>query len=55
MPYQNDCWKGEAGEVVQEGESETFDEQVSDKNMRNYLLYGAIAFGVYWFLIRKKQ
>ena len=55
MPYQQSCWRGKEGEVVEEGEDETYEQQISDKNMRTYLLYGAVAFGVYWFLIRKKQ
>jgi len=55
MAYKSECWKGRPDEVVEEGEEETYEQQISDKNMRTYLLYGAVAFGVYWFLIRKKQ
>jgi len=55
MPYQNDCWKGRPDEVVQEGEDTDFETQVKDKNIKTYLLYGAIAFGVYCFFIRKKN
>jgi hypothetical protein len=54
MVYKSECWRGKDGMVVQEGEDVDFDDQVKNENMQKYLLYGAIAFSVYWFVIRKK-